>query len=317
VVPVAEKDAVTRMYMKNNDHFADAVNFCCFDGRSVVQPENLHALDSSVAANLLGKNGKKKTEQRFRDLLKMAEIKYDDKAVYLMVGIENQSEIDRSMAVRTMLSDSLQYMMQIERIKKNHQKNHDKPEDASEYMSGFYRDDKLLPVITLTVYFGGKSWDAPTDLYSMLDASPEILRLVDNYHLHLIDPHAISNENFGKFRTELRNVMKFVKFSNNKSELVDMMNQDETFHNISWDTANTINVVTGSKLKLPEREERVDMCKAIEQIRNDSVQEGELNRAYQIAKRMLERGKNTVEEIAEDTGLPIETIRELAGEKSA
>jgi hypothetical protein len=182
-----------------------------------------------VAANLLGKNGKKKTEQRFRDLLKMAEIKYDDKAVYLMVGIENQSEIDRSMAVRTMLSDSLQYMMQIERIKKNHQKNHDKPEDASEYMSGFYRDDKLLPVITLTVYFGGKSWDAPTDLYSMLDASPEILRLVDNYHLHLIDPHAISNENFGKFRTELRNVMKFVKYSNNKSELVDMMNQDETF----------------------------------------------------------------------------------------
>jgi predicted transposase YdaD len=56
---------------------------------------------------------------------------------------------------------------------------------------------------------------------------------------------------------------------------------------------------------------------AIEQMRNDSVQEGELNRAYQIAKRMLERGKNTVEEIAEDTGLPIETIRELAGEKSA
>ena len=83
------------------------------------------------------------------------------------------------------------------------------------------------------------------------------------------------------------------------------------------DTANTINVVTGSKLKLPERKERVDMCKAIEQMRNDSVQEGRISEAYVIAKRMLERGKNTVEEIAEDTGLPIETIRELAGEKSA
>ena len=127
----------------------------------------------------------------------------------------------------------------------------------------------------------------------------------------------IGNGDFAKFRTELRNVMKFIKYSGNKSQLVDMMNQDETFHNVSWDTANTINVVTGSKLKLPERKERVDMCKAIEQIRSDSVQEGELNRAYQIAKRMLERGKNTVEEIAEDTGLPIETIRELAGEKSA
>ncbi|MBR2088777.1 MAG: hypothetical protein IJ906_16960, partial [Oscillospiraceae bacterium] len=146
---------------------------------------------------------------------------------------------------------------------------------------------------------------------------PEVLKLIPNYWLNLIDPHAIGNGDFAKFRTELRNVMKFIKYSGNKSQLVDMMNQDETFHNVSWDTANTINVVTGSKLKLPERKERVDMCKAIEQIRSDSVQEGELNRAYQIAKRMLERGKNTVEEIAEDTGLPIETIRELAGEKSA
>ncbi len=314
---MAEKDAVTRMYMNENDHFADAVNFCCFGGREVVQPENLQAMDSTVVANILGRNGKKKTEQRFRDLLKMAEIKYDDKAVYLMVGIENQSEIDRIMTVRTMLSDSLQYMMQIERIRKRHRKRNDKTDDASEYMSGFYRGDKLLPVITVTVYFGGKPWNAPTDLHSMLDASPEVLKLVPNYWLNLIDPRAVGNGDFAKFRTELRNVMKFVKYSGNKSELVDMMNQDETFHNVSWDTANTINVVTGSKLKLPERKERVDMCKAIEQIRNDSVQEGELNRAYQIAKRMLERGKNTVEEIAEDTGLPIETIRELAGEKSA
>ena len=127
---MAEKDAVTRMYMNDNDHFADAVNFCCFAGCEVVQPENLQAMDSTVVANILGKNGKKKTEQRFRDLLKMAEIKYDDKAVYLMVGIENQSEIDRIMTVRTMLSDSLQYMMQIERIRKRHRKRNDKTDDA-------------------------------------------------------------------------------------------------------------------------------------------------------------------------------------------
>jgi len=155
----------------------------------------------------------------------------------------------------------------------------------------------------------------------MLDASPEVLKLVPNYWLNLIDPHSIGNGDFAKFRTELRNVMKFIKYSGNKSELVDMMNQDETFHNVSWDTANTINVVTGSKLKLPERKERVDMCKAIEQIRNDSVQEGEkkgaINTAYEIAKRMIDSGSLTLTEIAGYTGLSLEEVQALAGEKSA
>ena len=188
-------------------------------------------------------------------------------------------------------------------------------------MSGFYRSDKLLPVITMTVYFGGKPWDAPTDLHSMLDASPEILKLVPNYWLNLIDPHAISNENFGKFRTELRNVMKFVKYSGSQSELVHMMNEDETFHDLSWDTANTINAVTGSQINLPEREERVDMCKAIEQIRNDSVLEGEkkgaINTAFEIAKRMIDSGNLPLAEIAVYTGLSLEEVQTLAGEKSA
>ena len=100
-----------------------------------------------------------------------------------------------------------------------------------------------------------------------------------------------------------------------------MMNQDETFHNISWDTANTINVVTGSMLKLPEREERVDMCKAIEQIRNDSVLEGEkkgaINTAFEIAKRMIDSGNLPLAEIAGYTGLSLEEVQTLAGEKSA
>ena len=313
---MAEKDAATRMYMNENDHFADAVNFNCFDGREVVQPENLISMDSTVVANIIGKK-RKKTEQRFRDLLKMAKIKYDDKAVYLLIGMENQSESDRVMPVRTMLCDALQYMMQVNQIKKRHRKHKEKKGDSSEFMSGFYRGDKLLPVITITVYFGGTPWDAPTDLHSMLDASPEILQLVDNYHLHLIDPHAINDGDFSKFRTELRNVMKFIKYSGNKSELVDMMNQDETFHNVSWDTANTINVVTGSKLKLPERKERVDMCKAIEQIRSDSVQEGRISEAYVIAKRMIDSGSLTLTEIAGYTGLSLEEVQALAGEKSA
>jgi len=55
------------------------------------------------------------------------------------------------------------------------------------------------------------------------------------------------------------------------------------------------------------------MCKAFEETRK----EGELKRAIEDAKRMIVRGKLTLEEIAEDTALPLTTIQELAGQKTA
>jgi len=48
---------------------------------------------------------------------------------------------------------------------------------------------------------------------------------------------------------------------------------------------------------------------AFEQTRNE--------KAIRIALKMLERGKMTLEEIAEDTELPLETIQELAKKKTA
>jgi len=51
------------------------------------------------------------------------------------------------------------------------------------------------------------------------------------------------------------------------------------------------------------------VCMAFEQTRNE--------KAIRIALKMLERGKMTLEEIAEDTELPLETIQELAKKKTA
>ena len=50
-----------------------------------------------------------------------------------------------------------------------------------------------------------------------------------------------------------------------------------------------------------------EMCKVMEEMRNET----EYRKAVEIAKRMLSRGKATHEEIAEDTGLPLEKVKEL------
>ena len=52
------------------------------------------------------------------------------------------------------------------------------------------------------------------------------------------------------------------------------------------------------------------MCKAIDDMRN----EAQTLKAYQVALNLLKRGKETIEEIAEDSGLTIEEVNEIAAE---
>ena len=54
------------------------------------------------------------------------------------------------------------------------------------------------------------------------------------------------------------------------------------------------------------------MCNLGEGIYEKAYEIGDKERAVAIAKKMLERGKYAIEEIAEDTGLTIEEIEQLS-----
>lgn len=56
-----------------------------------------------------------------------------------------------------------------------------------------------------------------------------------------------------------------------------------------------------------------DMCEIFDEIRNEAKND----KSCEIAKKMIEMGKMTLDEIAECSGLSIEKVRELAGNKSA
>lgn len=67
-----------------------------------------------------------------------------------------------------------------------------------------------------------------------------------------------------------------------------------------------------------ESEEGVKtMCEIWEEIRNEGLIEGKIEASIEHATAMLKSGKLSMEEIAEFTGLSIEKVRELAGNKSA
>ena len=271
---MAEKDTVTKHYMQDRETFADAFNFLLYGGRQVIKPEQLKPLDTTSIVLPYGEGDKPVPIQKYRDVMKMVTAMEDDRTAYMLLGIENQSEIHYAMPVRNMLYDAIQYVAQIEDTACSHKMGEKMPETRAEFLSGFYKTDKILPVVTLTLYFGADEWTAPRDLHSMLSANEDVLKFVDNYHLHLIAPAEIADNDFAKFHTELSLALKYVKYSKDKKRLREMITEDTAFKSVSRKTADLVNVITNSNLHYDNGEENVNMCEAIEGIRNDARAEG-------------------------------------------
>ena len=137
-----------------------------------------------------------------------------------------------------------------------------------EFLSGFWRTDRLIPVITLVIYFGSDDWDAPLTLKEMYsNTNSVILAHTPDYHVNLIAPKEMSDEEIDEFHSNLREVMLYIKYSKDKAKLDEIIERDSNFQSVERQAAEVINVVTGSKLKYPEGKGDVNMCQAIRQMR--------------------------------------------------
>ena len=92
-------------------------------------------------------------EQRYRDVLKKCVIRSYGKTLYMIYGIEAQSEIHYAMPVRSMLYDAINYASQVSEIAAEHRKEGDHGASGGEFLSGFHRADRLHPVQTLRSLF--------------------------------------------------------------------------------------------------------------------------------------------------------------------
>lgn len=197
----------------------------------------------------------------------------DENADYLLLGIENQTEIHYAMPVRNMIYDALQYGNQVAAIAAQNVKEKKAPTRA-EFLSGFYKADKLGPVITLVLHFGVDPWDGATSLHEMMDFPLEEMRtFIQDYKIHLIDPAALEPDELEKFSTSLREVLGCIKYSKDKEKLSSFI-RNNTRMMLEINAARVIQAITNITLDLSEEVEEVDMCKAIDDMMQDSREEG-------------------------------------------
>ena len=310
---MGKKDTQTKKYMSEPEHFADAFNSSVFKGKQVVKADSLtlQEMDPTELGVIITEDAKD-IVQKVRDILKKSIIMNDGKTAYLILGIENQSEIHYAMPVKNLIYDALNYGQQVNKIAAMHRKEKD-AKNSAEYLSGISKTDKIMPIITLTIYFGAKEWDAPRCLKDMFpeDISEEILNEVDDYKLHLLVPSEIKN--FSLFKTELGLVMEYIA-SSESTDKIKSLSQDVRFEEVSAETVCLINECTESQIEITEGKEVVNMCEGLrglqEEAKNEGIEKGIEKGEEQLVIKMIRNGASD-EHIHELTDLPLERIAKL------
>ena len=331
---IGAADTVTKAYIRKNEVFADAFNYFMYDGRQKIQPEQLRELDSTEIAILLNeKDTKDKTNkekeaseqkmvQKYRDLLKTATIMEDGEATYVLLGIENQTEVHYAMPVRNMLYDAMQYEKQARQLAAAHRKKHDAA-TSDEYLSGMNREDKITPVITLVINFGSKKWDGPIRLHEMFSEQPEhILRLIPDYQVLLIDPMSMADTDLGRLNSSLREVLSYIKYQHDQEQMQRLLQEDQRFSELERNAALVIQATTKTELNIKPNAEVVDMCEAIRQMMESSkqqgvlqgmqqgIQQGSREMQLQIARDML-NANMSMQQVAVLTKLTLPEVQQL------
>ena len=87
-----------------------------------------------------------------------------------------------------------------------------------------------------------------------------------------------------KFKTSLREVLLYIKYSKDKKKLEELLMTDPNFKAVERKAAVVINTITNSRLKLAEKGDIVDMCQAIADLREEMKNEGIEKGADQLGK---------------------------------
>ena len=284
---MGKPNIVTKRYMQDNARFADICNFYFFDGQQIIKPEDLVEKDITELA-LPKELERVKAVEKFRDVLRGCCVKAAGGITYLVVGIENQSDIHYAMVVRNMLYDALNYSSQVEDCAKQHRK--DKDVKGAEFLSGFAKEDKLVPVVTLTIYWNTGNWDGARSLHEMLDINDKnILNYVTDYKLNLIVPEEIKD--FNKFKTELGPLLEFINEAASGKKLINALKEKGAkWENLSEEAIDLLNICLDAKLKVKSNsmEGAGSVCKGIEEameiMRAEGKAEGKLATLFQLVQ---------------------------------
>ncbi len=279
-------DNIIKNYLSNNDRFRDIINYYVFNGKDVVKESNL----KEVYTKLVDIDGDKFVD--FRDSYKEVNIKEDDKCIYVLIGIENQTEKEYELLLRVALYES--FLLEEE----------------------LNNNDRIKPILTIVINFGEKKWECPKCLYDYFDnVDEEISEFVSNYFINVFEPYQMTDDDINKLKSDFKVVCDYLRNSNSVTG-IDLVRKKN--YKLEDETIKVINYLTDSKLELDEERDEINMCKGLDEFaakaksegKAEGRAEGETNNLNKNIKTMHSNGASE-EMIAKLLSLDINYVKEV------
>jgi len=268
-------DIEAKHYLGKKDAFADAFNYLLYGGKQVIDPDSLRDMDTSQIALPYGNNARLSV-QKYRDLLQLWDAKTDGRMIYVILGEEIQGKSHYAMPVKDGLYDWIGYSNQVEEARHSYNKKEGREKEADlyaedgilkikltseEFLSGFRKEDRLIPIITAVIYVGSEPWDGPRSLFDMMDIRDERIKpFLNDYKLNIISAPDMDEGDFGKFHTDLGLAMQIIK---HQKDDADKIIEGTNHRKIDPDAAFFLKKAANLDLEFEIEEDGVDMCESL------------------------------------------------------
>ena len=254
-------DSTCKKLLRDKGCFADLCNYAFFQGRQVIQPEELVSRENDLST-LIGKVDKPTEIKRYRDVVRKASIHGD----YVIIGVEHQSTFDEKMIFRILNYDATIYINQVE------------------------SKQEIYPVGSFVFYTGDKEWKSPETLKETLKNIPsEMEPYINDWRLPVVELKTMDARKLTNQR--LKEVVEI-------SQSMFAGNYDDLRNNRKIEIENFMMAATFTRTKikredLPEGDE-INMCKAMDQLFQDRGMEKGETIGFEKGKR--EEKQNTLKE---------------------
>ena len=189
-----------------------------------------------------------------------------------------------------------------------------------EILSGMKKEEKFCPVLSLVVYYGQEPYDGAMTLHELLkweESTSKLKKYITNYHINIFDYH--NQNNFEEFHTELQLLFNFLRYSSDKEGLKKLLADHKAgYYNVDNETYQMIATLTNSQNLLKydgehKKEEGNDMCKAIEEMIEDGIEQGQIL----ILKDLVKDGILSLSEAAKRVNMTEEAFNSFSVQKNS
>lgn len=305
-------DTVLKNYWNDNEQFADLFNAVLFDGKQIIESRELTDVDTEESS-VLEHRDYAESIKASRDNIKIQKKSSKYGMQFVLLGMESQEHIHYAMPMRIMGYDYGVYKKQYDSNAKQYKTAQGMEKD--EYLSKMKKTDKLIAVVTVTIYYGKNPWDGAKSLHEMLDIPVEMKNYVNDYKMLLIEArknelifHNMNNINLFSLLNSLLDKSKTLK------EIKEQVLKYTKEHLVDKSVIMAVAAATNCKLDYNTLDKggEVDMCTLFEEIakegeekgraegRAEGIAEGKAKGIIKILKKYNENDNTIIMELVEE-----------------